>query len=196
MSPRTKEQLEIIREAKSKQIGEAALKLFASKGYQNTSIREIAIEAGVSKGLIYNYFTSKEEILSTLIYGVFDTMFAMYKFKNLEEFSDKDYVEFINSSIDLVLEDADHFRLWFSVLTQPQVLSLVMDELWEKAGPLMKLMLEYYDRKGYENPVAQMRFASAVLDGIQMHIMLDPENFPVEDVRKILIKVLTKNVGS
>ena len=191
MSPRTKEQLDIIRETKSQIIGEAALKLFASNGYQNTSIREIAIEAGVSKGLIYNYFNSKEEILSKLIDNVTETMWNRFELQNLKEITEDDYKDFLNLSIDIVLEDLNHYRLWFAVFTQPQVLTMVMEDLWEKAAPVMKLMLDYYQKKGYPNPMAQMRYASAVIDGIQMHIMLDPENFPIEEVRKILIKQLT-----
>lgn len=193
MSPRTKEQLEIIRQSQSHKISESALRLFASQGYQKTSIREIAIEAGVSKGLIYNYFSSKEEILTTLINGLFDAMWRKFGFYELEEITDDNYVEFINHSIDVVLEDLDHFRLWFAVFTQPQVMAMVMDDLWQKAGPVMKLMYDYYDRKGFDNPEAQMRYVSAIIDGIQMHIMLDPENYPIEDVRKILIRQLTDN---
>jgi hypothetical protein len=92
------------------------------------------------------------------------------------------------------LEDLDHFRLWFAVFTQPQVMALVMDDLFKKAGPVMQRMQQYYENKGFENPVAQMRFASAIIDGIQMHIMLDPDNFPVEEVRKILIRHLTTTI--
>jgi AcrR family transcriptional regulator len=191
MSPRTKEQLEIIREGRSKEICESALQLFASKGFQNTSIREIAEEAGISKGLIYNYFDSKEDILRTIINTLFDTMMERFGFLEMQEMSDEEYIDFVNLSIDIVLEDLNHYRLWFAVFTQPQVMSLVMDDLWERVGPIMKLMLEYYEKKGFEDPVAQMRFASAIIDGIQMHIMLDPDNYPVEKVRKILIRHLT-----
>ena len=191
MSPRTKEQLEVIRIERSQEISEAALRLFAAKGFQNTSIREIAIEAGISKGLIYNYYKSKEEILKSLFDNVFETMWRRFHFDANTEISEQDYIDFINLSIDIVLEDPDHFRLWFSVLTQPMVLSMVMDDLMIKAGPIMARMQQYYEKRGFENPIAQMRFASAIIDGIQMHIMLDPENYPVEDVRKILIRHLT-----
>ena len=43
-----------------------ALKLFSQKGYYATSIDDITREAGISKGLIYNYFKSKEEIFFEL----------------------------------------------------------------------------------------------------------------------------------
>ena len=56
----------------------------------------------------------------------------------------------------------------------------------------MKMMIDYYKKQGYDNPEVQMRYNAAVIDGIQMHIMLDPENFPVEDVRRILIEQLTR----
>lgn len=44
----------------------AALKLFAEKGYGETTLREIAKESGVSLGLAYRYFASKEELLLEL----------------------------------------------------------------------------------------------------------------------------------
>ena len=191
MSPRTKAQLEEIRIERSGEISEAALRLFAAKGFQNTSIREIADEAGISKGLIYNYYSSKEEILRSLINTVFDVMWKRFGFDSDRKLSDQDYIDFINLSIDIVIEDIDHFKLWFSVLTQPMVLAMVMDDLWIKAEPVMSRMEEYYIDKGYEDPIAQMRFASAIIDGIQMHIMLDPENYPIDRVRKILIHHLT-----
>ncbi|MBP1971676.1 AcrR family transcriptional regulator [Virgibacillus natechei] len=43
----------------------SGVKLVAAKGYHNTSIQEIAKEAGVSKGAFYLYFQSKEEFLAT-----------------------------------------------------------------------------------------------------------------------------------
>lgn len=40
----------------------AAVKLFAEKGFEQTSMDELAREAGVGKGTIYGYFTTKSEI--------------------------------------------------------------------------------------------------------------------------------------
>jgi AcrR family transcriptional regulator len=44
-------------------IMEAALRLFGDRGYENTSISSLAKAAGIGKGTIYSYFTSKSEIL-------------------------------------------------------------------------------------------------------------------------------------
>lgn len=44
-------------------IADAAGNLFLNSGYHSTSVREIAQKAGLSVGSVFNYFTSKEEIL-------------------------------------------------------------------------------------------------------------------------------------
>ena len=40
------------------------MKLFAEKGYENTSIEEITATVGVAKGTLYYHFASKEEIFN------------------------------------------------------------------------------------------------------------------------------------
>jgi len=46
---------------------DAALHIFALRGYSETSIKDIALEADIAQGLIYHYFASKEELLSATI---------------------------------------------------------------------------------------------------------------------------------
>ena len=49
------------------QILETALTVFASHGFLGTSIKDIAEAAGISQGLMYHYFASKEELLKATI---------------------------------------------------------------------------------------------------------------------------------
>jgi AcrR family transcriptional regulator len=53
-------------EERRNQILDAAARLFAHKGYKGATIREIAREAGVAEGTIYNYFDSKHDLLISL----------------------------------------------------------------------------------------------------------------------------------
>jgi TetR/AcrR family transcriptional regulator, fatty acid metabolism regulator protein len=46
---------------------DAAVRVFASKGYHTCRVGEIAREAGVAHGLLYHYFSSKEEVLETIL---------------------------------------------------------------------------------------------------------------------------------
>ncbi|HRX00428.1 MAG TPA: TetR/AcrR family transcriptional regulator, partial [Cyclobacteriaceae bacterium] len=67
MSPRTSAKNEEIRQESAQRIMDAAFSLIAKQGYESTSISQIATEAGVSKGLLYNYFESKEDLLQKLV---------------------------------------------------------------------------------------------------------------------------------
>ncbi len=64
--PKSEQKNEQIRKETTKKILEAARTVFATKGRAAT-MAEIAAEAGISQGLAYHYFASKEEIFSILI---------------------------------------------------------------------------------------------------------------------------------
>jgi TetR/AcrR family fatty acid metabolism transcriptional regulator len=53
-------------EERRRVILDAAVRVFARKGYHTCRVGEIAEEAGVSHGLLYHYFASKEEVLETV----------------------------------------------------------------------------------------------------------------------------------
>ena len=50
------------KEAKRQEIMQAAIELFLEKGYKSVTTREISAHAGVSKGVLYDYFKSKEDL--------------------------------------------------------------------------------------------------------------------------------------
>ncbi|MBA2256143.1 MAG: TetR/AcrR family transcriptional regulator [Thermoleophilaceae bacterium] len=51
---------------KRRMILDAAIRVFARRGFHSCRVSDVADEAGVAYGLVYHYFDSKEEILSTL----------------------------------------------------------------------------------------------------------------------------------
>jgi AcrR family transcriptional regulator len=53
-------------EDKRRLILDAAVRVFARKGYHTSRVADIAEEAGVAHGLLYHYFRSKEELLETI----------------------------------------------------------------------------------------------------------------------------------
>jgi AcrR family transcriptional regulator len=63
------------KEEKRNHILESALKCFGEKGYQATIIDDIVKDSNISKGAIYNYFESKEEIYLQLLQKRTDTFF-------------------------------------------------------------------------------------------------------------------------
>ena len=55
------------KEARPQELLDAALALFVEKGFAATRADEVALRAGVSKGTLYLYFTSKEDLLKAVI---------------------------------------------------------------------------------------------------------------------------------
>jgi AcrR family transcriptional regulator len=53
--------------ARREQILETALKLFAERGFDATSTRQIAKEAGIAEGLIFHYFPTKASLLTAIL---------------------------------------------------------------------------------------------------------------------------------
>jgi len=56
----------IAQEEKRKLILDAAVRVFARSGYHGSRVGDIAEEAGVAHGLLYHYFSSKEQVLQTI----------------------------------------------------------------------------------------------------------------------------------
>ena len=54
---------------------EAALHIFAERGYANTKLEDIAAKVGVTKGTIYHYFATKEDLLRRAIEQYHDRVF-------------------------------------------------------------------------------------------------------------------------
>lgn len=67
MTPLNEEQLHQIRDERKEQIKAAALQVFARKGILSAKMSMIAETAGISNGLLYHYFKSKDELFTSLV---------------------------------------------------------------------------------------------------------------------------------
>jgi len=187
--PRTKEQFEEIRKSSRQKILDAALEVFAKQGYHSATVDAIAKTAGISKGLMYNYFKSKDEVLNELMIGMMEALMCEYMpLKPSKKFAKDDIIKLINVGIDIVLQKPYYWKLYFSVFAQPEVMSIVYKKMMKMGKPYVEGLIDYFKKKGVEKPETMTRYFSAIMDGIQMHIMLDPKTFPAEEVKKLLIK--------
>lgn len=188
MSPRSPEQFAQIREERKRQILDAALHVFAEDSYHGSSMAAVAKRAKVSKGLIYNYFKSKEEILISLVVDVFDDVMEQLDLNLEEPLTKQSFIQVIEKSVDEVVNNPKRWKLYMSLSFQPDVTPILMEQMLPKIQPFMVAVNNYFVDKGYEDPLTMMRYYSAILDGVQMHILLDPENFPVEKVKQLMIE--------
>ncbi len=109
------EQVAALRRA---QILDAATKVFATRGFHRTTIRDIAKAAGVADGTIYNYFANK----TALLVGILDRM-------NQTERRDEDLGQ--SAAGDVRTFFRQYFQQRFAVLTQDglEVFQVVLSEV-------------------------------------------------------------------
>jgi AcrR family transcriptional regulator len=189
MSPRTEQQFEEIRETRKKEIMDTALELFASEGYDVTSISRIASGAGISKGLLYNYFESKEDLIRTIIFNGIDEL-TKFVDPNRDGILTKGEMRYFLEEMFRTMDlERNYWRLYFNLFFQPHVLKLVEKRLVVMLQTYMKMVSEYFRTNGSEDPETDAILFGAVLDGIGFHFMANPETFPAEKVKNKLIRM-------
>ena len=65
---------EAVREQRRAEILDAALQVFAEKGYHGTAVSDVVKAAGVARGTFYSYFDSKDAIFLELLDGLLQTL--------------------------------------------------------------------------------------------------------------------------
>ncbi|MCI1773232.1 MAG: TetR/AcrR family transcriptional regulator [Paenibacillus lautus] len=65
--PRTKEQYEEMRNATRQKIQSAGMRLFVQKGFGSTNVQDIADAAGISIGLLYRHYKTKDSLFNELV---------------------------------------------------------------------------------------------------------------------------------
>jgi len=185
--PRTKKQFEEIRIKTRQAILENALVLFAEKGFKGTSISDIAKAAGISKGLAYNYFSSKKELMVSVL-RLFEEEIGSLVIE-VEKISDpyKKLKIIINQTFKMLEQDEIFWRLYMNFAFQPEVQEVAGEILDEFLRSLFGAMEALFRQMGMKNPVEESRLLGAILDGVAFHYILDKENYPLEKMRKFLI---------
>lgn len=124
-----------------------AFKIFSDKGYSNTTIDDIVISSGISKGGIYTYFRSKEEIFIAIAEERF-----VDRRKLIESFSSdmtskekiEKYIEWIlNWVVDVknLLQIKFTFEFW-SVTTRNSDIKKVAMNRYEKVSQDLSVLLK------------------------------------------------------
>lgn len=188
MSPRTKEQFAQMRTDRKFAIQDAAMHVFSEEGYHNASISKVAERAKISKGLLYNYYESKHELLATLLTDLFDKVIDTMELDASLELDDEKMIGYVEKTFEVVDNDRPLWKLYFSMVSQPEVMEIAKKEMLPKAEPFMIGMHTYFNSKGVEDAASIMRYFLSTMDGAKMQYLFDPETYPIQQVKKYIIK--------
>lgn len=110
MSPRPD-----VSEERKFQILNAAEEVFAEKGFEKARMEDIAKETGLSKGAIYLYFESKNDLIIAILDRLFNREYRQFENMKSEEFS---AVDAIRNFSQTVTSDMDAVIRLFPILYQ------------------------------------------------------------------------------
>ena len=189
MSPRTKEQFESIRSKSREKILDSALELFAAKGFHNTSVSQIATQARISKGLIYNYFDSKDDLLEQIIDGALSLLENLVIDGVNHKIDPKSQLRnIINSTFDSVESDIHFWKLLTSLSFQTEVISGHKDLISKKATHMMEIAEKLFMEMNYAEPKQEALLFGAILDGMFLHIIQSEGTYPSSLMKNFLLK--------
>jgi len=162
MSPRTPQQFKEMREEKMTLIMDVALEHFANEGYFRTTISHIARHAGISKGLMYNYFESKEALLRAIVHQSVNEIYHNLDIDSDGVLSNEEFEIFIRKIDKMFMEKKSFWRLLFQLLTQNDVREQFLNAFPETDSlihpghepgdtnypwQIIKMLRDYFNRK-------------------------------------------------
>lgn len=186
MSPRTPRQFEEIRESSRKKIMDASLELFGTVGYEATSMAVIAKKAGISKGLIYNYFESKEDLLKGLIEELTSIGEALMA-DMLTDDPKKTLENIFRLTFKWLREHEKLNRLIFSLILQVDRFDFIHQMANAKMKEYVVLLEELLKAMNFPDYRAEARIIATLFDGIGIQYIVLKKDYPLDEIESILI---------
>lgn len=186
--PRTAEQLEQVREESRERILDAALRLFAQHGYAATSVRRIAAEAGISQGLLYNYYEGKAGLLQAIYERSMADVQASFALAAEGGTPGEQLERLVLGAFALVRRNLPFWRLTYQLRLQAGVLESLDAQVRAWTGMILQQLEALLRAVGGAAPATEARVLFAAIDGAAQHYALDPQAYPLDDVGRALVR--------
>lgn len=150
---------------KRRAILDAAVRVFARKGFHTSRVGDVAAEAGVAHGLLYHYFPSKEELLATIFR---DTWRALLEALREVEESDEPAREQLRKVAAIVLRtwrrEPDLVRVIVREVARGPQLTREIDEIGQAMDAIERIVARGQERGELRSDV-DARLAAVILYG-------------------------------
>ena len=185
-----------MREASRRRILKSALRLFATHGYAGTSIRMIARAAGISVGLLYNYFPSKADLLGALFEESMRDVQASFASAEAASTPAERIERLVRSSFEILDANRDFWRMSYGVRMQPAVVAGLGKRLNAWTTTIQSTLARYVKDAGSRQPEVDAALLFALIDGVSQHYVLDPRAYPLGAVADGIVALFTRGSSS
>jgi AcrR family transcriptional regulator len=154
---------------------EAAERLFADKGFEGTSVRDIAEEAKVNVAMISYYFGSKEKMLDSLF--SYRGEASLMKLESLFYHKNITTLEKVNLMIDYYIDKIQGQPCFFKIIMREQVANFratttgMITEFKKKNQVLIEELIKEGQKKGEFKKHIEVPLMMATLIGTVSHII-------------------------
>lgn len=179
---------EKMRQDSRDKILKAAQDLFVAKGFHDTTTREITLKAGISKGLLYNYFPSKEAILAGIIEARTKNLTGVIALCKVPDSPRQTLERFIRAYMHMLRNDRDYLRFRTALVIQPGIPAEVTDLIAMRVGELFEGIQRMLAEVGIADARAEAYRLMARLEGIGMHYMGVLRDYPLDEIEIQLIQ--------
>ncbi len=171
-----------------------ALELFSQNGYQATTIDLIAKTAGISKGLLYNYFESKEKLLEAILIQGFDYFTDIIRLNQEEQTAGQKLTNLMHNFVQSLQANMSFWKLYQNIITQQSIASKLagFNQFYqEQFFPLvMGIFLEIYqDRLSSQEIELEVLLFGSIMDGVAFDYTVMPEMYPLQTICDRVIKL-------
>lgn len=171
-------------ETRRQQVLDAAYTCFARNGFHETTMQDIAGEAGVSYGVVYHYFDSKEDVIEATWQTRSDARMSRYERAQQKDTAPEILAEFLTLSmrrLDRPEYDQEmrlRVQLFGEALLSPRIGEKVR-ETWDDVFILLEDIIRRGQERGEINPELDGRSVArlyiAIHDGIVLQKSVDPD---------------------
>ncbi len=189
-------------DSRKKEIVKAAWISFMEKGYEKTTMREIARRMNASTGVLYTYFKSKDEILVELQASVLKRIERIYTEMNKRDSVRETYAGFFSHEFNYPSENKARkdcramIGLYAEALRSEGVRELVNSsfrDIEEGGAKLIQKGIKNGEIHAYVDPKAAIGFFQALEWGIWMQIALI-DGLDVKTHTENIVKILMGNI--
>lgn len=190
--PRDQEQYDEIRKQKKHLILDTALELFAENGFHATSMSQVAKKAGVSKGLAYNYFESKQDILDEIIKTGFDSIYSHFDLNHDGILTKEEFEYFIRKSFQVINENRKFWKLYSGIIMQSNLAETVMEKYGDRSQKIFQILNHFIATMGSKDPEGDLLVISSLVKGALLVVISAPDFFSVKQMEDKVTKACFK----
>jgi AcrR family transcriptional regulator len=161
---------------------DTALELFAENGFHATSMSQVAKKAGVSKGLAYNYFESKQEILDEIIKTGFDSIYSHFDLNHDGILTRDEFEHFIRNSFKAIGKNQKFWKLYSAIIMQSNITESMMEKYGDRSQLIMQMLNQFIKTMGSKDPEGDLLIISSLVKGALLVVISAPDFFPLEQL--------------